>query len=203
MNHSSKFSPKEHKGFLLGYGRVYNSHFGKVMETVNVRFEETNGSQKDHLPHDLGEPPLDEVIRSMAIGDIRLVKANARQNERNADIPLFPYIARCAGNQNLEDNVEQDEEEREPQNKENANPEGQANPEGNANPEAQDNPERNADPQGQAQPEGNVEPQGNEVALPRVQRRVDADMILESIAQQGHPTTRSRTSVETSHLSPC
>ena len=64
MNHSSKFAPKAHEGFLLGYGsnshtyRVYNSHFGKVMETVNVRFDETNGSQKEHLPHDLDEPPL-------------------------------------------------------------------------------------------------------------------------------------------------
>ena len=61
MNHSSKFAPKAHEGFLLGYGsnshtyRVYNSHFGKVMETVNVRFDETNGSQKEHLPHDLDE----------------------------------------------------------------------------------------------------------------------------------------------------
>ena len=68
------------------------------METVNVRFDETNGSQKEHLPHDLDEPPLDEVIRSMAIGDIRPVEANARQNERSVDIPLFPYIARGAGN---------------------------------------------------------------------------------------------------------
>ena len=51
MNHSSKFAPKAHEGFLLGYGsnshtyRVYNSHLGKVVETVNVRFDETNGSQ--------------------------------------------------------------------------------------------------------------------------------------------------------------
>ena len=84
MNHSSKFAPKAHEGFLLGYGsnshtyRVYNSHFGKVMETVNVRFDETNGSQKEHLPHDLDESPLDEVIRSMAIGEIRPVEANPR-----------------------------------------------------------------------------------------------------------------------------
>src|SRR3954470_5541313 len=80
MNHSSKFAPKAHEGFLLGYGSdshtyiVYNSHFGKVMETVNVRFDETNGSQKEHLPHDLDEPPLDEVIRSMAIVEIRHAK---------------------------------------------------------------------------------------------------------------------------------
>src|SRR4051812_1844466 len=69
MNHSSKFAPKAQEGFLLGYGsnshtyRVYNSNYGKVMETINVRFDETNGSQKEHLPHDLDEPPIDEVIR--------------------------------------------------------------------------------------------------------------------------------------------
>src|SRR3954470_11066225 len=46
MNHSSKISPKAHDSFLLGYGSnshtytVYNSDFGKVMETVNVRFDE-------------------------------------------------------------------------------------------------------------------------------------------------------------------
>ena len=127
------------------------------------------------MPHDLDEPPLDEVIRSMAIGDIRPVEASDHQVERTADIPLFPYIARGAGNQNPKDNGRQNEDEGEPQNEENAFPEGQANPEGNANHE------------------GNVEPQGNEIAHPRVRRRVDADMILESISQLGHPTTRSRT----------
>src|ERR1041385_4911364 len=85
MNHSSKFAPKAHEGFLLGYGsnshtyRVYNSHLGKVVETVNVRFDETNGSQKEQLPHDPDEPPIDEVIRSMAIGEILPVEVVARQ----------------------------------------------------------------------------------------------------------------------------
>src|SRR4051812_2951313 len=114
MYHISKFSPKAHEGFLLGYGsnshtyRVYNSHFGKVMETVNVRFDETNGSQKDHLPHDLDEPPLDEVIRSMAIGEIRPLEANPHQANRNDDDPMFPHIARGAGDQHPEANDGQD-----------------------------------------------------------------------------------------------
>jgi len=173
MNHNSKFTPKAHEGFLLGYGsnshtyRVYNSHFGKVMETVNVRFDETNGSQKEQLPHVLDKPPLNEVIRSMAIGDVRPDETNARRNDDD-DNPLFPYIARGVGDQNQrqEDNVEQDEEE--PQNKENANPGGNADPEGN------ENPEENAGP------------------LARVRKRMNVDMILEDIARPG-PTTRSRT----------
>ena len=94
MNHNSKFAPKAHEGFLHGYGsnshtyRVYNSHFGNVMETVNVRFDETNGSQKEQLPHVLDKPPLDEVIRSMSIGDVRPIETNARRNDDDVD-PLF------------------------------------------------------------------------------------------------------------------
>src|SRR3954464_15364096 len=103
------------KVFLLGYGsnshtyRVYNSHFWKVMETVNVRFDETNGSQKEHLPHDLDEPPLDEVIRSMAIGEIRPVEANACQANRDVDDTMFPHRARGAGDQHPEANDGHDE----------------------------------------------------------------------------------------------
>src|SRR3954467_4701815 len=113
MNHSSKFSPKAHEGFLLGYGsnshtyRVYNSHLGKVVETINVRFDESNGSQKEQLPLNLDEPPLDEVIRYMAIGDIRPVEGNPRRDDQDDDDP---------------------------------NPEGQANPEGNADPEGEADP---------------------------------------------------------------
>ena len=134
MNHSSKFAPKAHDGFLLGYGsnshtyRVYNSHFGKVMETVNVRFDETNASQKEQLPRVLDEPPPDELIRSMAIGEIRPVEAFAHRVNRDDGDPMFPHIAWGAGDQNSEDNPGQDKEE--PQNEENANPEGQADPEG-------------------------------------------------------------------------
>src|SRR4051812_45569755 len=91
MNHSSKFAPKAHEGFLLGYGSnshtytVYISHLGKVVETANVRFDETNGSQREHLPLNLDEPPLDEVIRSMATGDICPVEGLPRRNDQDDD----------------------------------------------------------------------------------------------------------------------
>ena len=103
------------------------------METINVRIDEIKGSQKEHLPHDLDELPLDEVIRSMAIGNIRPVEANDHQVERTTNIPLFPYIAQGAGNQIPKDNGGQNEADEVPQNE--ANPEGNANPKGNANPE--------------------------------------------------------------------
>src|SRR3954451_6911194 len=111
MNHSSKFAPKAHEGFLLGYGsnaltyRVYNSHLGKVVETVNVRFDETNGSQREQLPLNLDEPPLDEVIRSMATRDIRCVEGNPRRDNQDDDGPMFPHIARGAGDQQPDGNA--------------------------------------------------------------------------------------------------
>src|ERR1044072_1920377 len=129
MNHSSTFAPKAHEGFLLGYAsnshtyRVYKSHLGKVVETVNVRFDETNGSQREQLPLNLDEPPLDEVIRSMATGDIRLVEGNPRRDDQDDDDPMFPHIARGATDQKPYGNAGQDEED--------PNPEGKANPEGN------------------------------------------------------------------------
>ena len=128
------------------------------MKTINVRFDETNGSQKEHLHHDLDELPLDEVIRSMTIGDIRPVEANVQNDERVPDIPMFPYIAQGVRNQIPEENGGQNEADEEVHN--NANPEENAHPEGNANAEE------------------NVEPHGNEVSHPRVRRRVDGPIFL-------------------------
>src|SRR4051812_37605253 len=111
MNHSSKFSPKAHACFLLGYGsnshtyRFYDSHLGKVVETVNVRFDETNGSQREHLPLNLDEPPLDKVIRSMATGDIRPVEGNPRSDDQDDDGPMFPHISQGYGDQQPEGNA--------------------------------------------------------------------------------------------------
>ena len=86
MNHSSKFSPKAHEGFLLGYGsnlhtyRVYNSHHMKVMEMVNVRFDESNSSQKKHLPNVIDEPLISNAIWQMAIGSVKPVEGNAPES---------------------------------------------------------------------------------------------------------------------------
>ena len=70
-HHTSKFAPKAHKVFLLGYGkhshsyRVFNLFHYKVVETVDVRFDETNGSQREHLPNVLDEVPASESIKLM------------------------------------------------------------------------------------------------------------------------------------------
>ena len=61
---------------MLGYGmdshsyRVFNLFHYKVVETVDVRFYETNGSQREHLPNVLDEIPPSESIKLMGIGEI-------------------------------------------------------------------------------------------------------------------------------------
>ena len=75
-HHTSKFAPKAHEGFMLGYGkdshsyRVFNLFHYKVVETVDVRFDETNGSQRDHLPNVLDELSPSESIKKMGTGEI-------------------------------------------------------------------------------------------------------------------------------------
>ena len=75
-HHNAKFAPKAHEGFMLGYGkdshtyRVFNNVLHKVVETVDVRFDETNGSQKEHLPSVIDEPAPEETIKFKATEDV-------------------------------------------------------------------------------------------------------------------------------------
>ena len=61
---------------MLGYGkdshsyRVFNLFHYKVVETVDVRFDETNGSQREHLPNVLDEVPSSESIKLMGTREI-------------------------------------------------------------------------------------------------------------------------------------
>src|SRR4051812_21268649 len=61
---------------MIGYGleshtyRVFNKNHHKIVETVDVRFDESDGSQREHLPHDLDEAPPEEQIKKMGAGDI-------------------------------------------------------------------------------------------------------------------------------------
>ena len=41
-----------------------------------MRFDESNGSQKEHLPNVMDEPPISEAIRQMAIGDVWPIEEN-------------------------------------------------------------------------------------------------------------------------------
>ena len=61
---------------MLGYGtdsrtyRVFNLNYHKVVKTVDVWFDETNGSQREHLPNVLDEVPSSESIKLMGTGEI-------------------------------------------------------------------------------------------------------------------------------------
>ncbi|KAI5000905.1 hypothetical protein ZWY2020_010864 [Hordeum vulgare] len=75
-HHSSKFAPKAHESFMLGYGkdshtyRVFNNYHNKVVETVDVRFDETNGSQREQLPSDPDKLSHEEAIKLKPTEDI-------------------------------------------------------------------------------------------------------------------------------------
>ncbi len=95
-HHNAKFAPKAHQGFMLGYGkdshtyRVFNTVHHKVVETVDVRFDETNGSQREHLPSVIDEPAPEESIKFKATEDVIPTEESAEEviperEERHAD----------------------------------------------------------------------------------------------------------------------
>ena len=97
-HHNAKFAPKAHEGFMLGYGkdshtyRVFNNVLHKVVETVDVRFDETNGSQREHLPSVLDEPAPEDSIKFKATEDVIPTEESAEEfipvhEERRADAP--------------------------------------------------------------------------------------------------------------------
>jgi hypothetical protein len=76
---SSKFAPKVDEGFLLGYGTnehaycVFNKTTGCVEVTVDVTFEESNGSRVEQVDKNLvdeEEPPNLSIIR-MGLREVR------------------------------------------------------------------------------------------------------------------------------------
>ena len=70
---------------MLGYGkdshsyRVFNLFHYKVVETVDARFNETNGSQRAHLPNVIDEVPPSESIKLIGTGEIILFEAQAEE----------------------------------------------------------------------------------------------------------------------------
>jgi hypothetical protein len=75
---ASKFASKVDEGFLLGYGtnehayRVFNKTTGCVETTVDVKFDESNGSQREQVSENLvddEEPPSISILR-MGTGEV-------------------------------------------------------------------------------------------------------------------------------------
>ena len=67
------------EGFLLGYGtnehayRVFNKTTGVVETTVDVKFDESNGSQVEQVDMNLvdDEEPPNLAIMRMGLGEVR------------------------------------------------------------------------------------------------------------------------------------
>ena len=70
---------------MLGYGkdshtyRVFKIVLHKVVETVDVRFDETNGSQREHLPSMLDEQSPEETIKFKATEDVIPTEESAEE----------------------------------------------------------------------------------------------------------------------------
>jgi hypothetical protein len=88
---NSKFAPKVVEGFLLGYDsntkayRVFNKSSGLVEVSIDVVFDETNGSAREQVDlYDVDEDDVPtDAIRTMAIGDVR-------PQEHRSKINLLP-----------------------------------------------------------------------------------------------------------------
>jgi hypothetical protein len=94
---ASKFASKVDEGFLLCYGtnehayRVFNKTTGCVETTVDVKFDESNGSQREQVSENLvddEEPPSVSIFR-MGTGEVmpREVQAQVPVDTSNHDSP--------------------------------------------------------------------------------------------------------------------
>ena len=58
---------------------VFNNVLHKVVKTVDVRFDETNGSQREHLPTVIDEPVPEETIKFKATEDVIPTEESAEE----------------------------------------------------------------------------------------------------------------------------
>ena len=98
---------------MLGYGkdshtyRVFNNVLHKVVETVDVRFDETNGSQREHLPSVIDEPAPEDSIKFKATEDVIPTEESAEEfiperDERRAGAPEENGAEENASEENAE-----------------------------------------------------------------------------------------------------
>ena len=70
---------------MPGYGkdshtyRVFNNALHKVVETVDVWFDETNGSQREHLPSVIDEPAHEGSFKFKATEDVIPAEESAEE----------------------------------------------------------------------------------------------------------------------------
>jgi hypothetical protein len=96
-HHLGKFQRRCDIGFLLGYSskskayRVFNHATGMVVETYDVVFDETNGSQGALENLDgVGDEPLREAMKNMPIGAIK--PKEDKEKVQNIDRPSLSNV---------------------------------------------------------------------------------------------------------------
>ena len=87
----SKFEPKTIEGIFVGYGsnsytyRFYNKLSGRIEESINVEFDENNGSREEQVAlSDVGDEAPSQAIRSMGVGNLIPVEQRVDDNEEEA-----------------------------------------------------------------------------------------------------------------------
>jgi transposase InsO family protein len=97
---SSKFAPKADEDFLLGYGtnehayRVFNKTTGCVEVTVDVKFDESNGSQVEQVENDLvgNEEPPNQSILKMGLGEVRPHEDQEEEQAETQALNICPNL---------------------------------------------------------------------------------------------------------------
>jgi hypothetical protein len=94
---ASKFASKVDEGFFIGYGtnehayRLFNKTTGCVETTVDVKFDESNGSQREQVSENLvdDEEPISVSIFRMGTDEVvpREVQVQAPVDTSNQDPP--------------------------------------------------------------------------------------------------------------------
>ncbi len=90
---------------MLGYGkdshtyRVFHNYHNKVVETVDVWFDETNGSQREQLPSDpdklspeeaINLKPTEDIVPTEEIGEEMIPIADESQEDAPEEIATAP-----------------------------------------------------------------------------------------------------------------
>jgi hypothetical protein len=105
---SSKFASKVDEGILIGYGsnehayRVFNKTLGRIEVTVDVTFDESNGSQVEQIDSSVvgKEDPPCKAIKQRATGDVRPQENQDSDDEgpqaTTAPISTDKLVRRCS-----------------------------------------------------------------------------------------------------------
>ena len=165
-----KLHLKQEVGALYGLEphtyRVFNKNHHKIVETVDVWFDESDGSQREHLPPVLDEASPDQLIKNMVASEIKPAEYAVEETY----MPLAPeeYPNPEANAHEYDDDPDAPE-----------SPDAPETPDG---PEAEANESEDSDADS---------PQDLRPRLPRVENEVQVDKILADVNVPG-PLTRAR-----------